>query len=519
MEADEGEEEQDGFTDLIAGTDEEVSLSLRPQEDQKEILQEIQDLEALVPQLTANYRIVDRLGSGTFSSVYKAVDLNYDKYYNAPWHGNHPAASSAYYQSVTHPPRTKVFVAVKRIYVTSSAERIRNEIAIMEECRGCRHISQLITAFRQADQVVVLMPYHRNEDFRDLYHTLPIAAVKMYFRCLFRALRDIHARGIIHRDVKPANFLFDPRTGIGTLCDFGLASRMTELFAHGTCLHTGATSKKPNGEIKNYERDWLNAKQRDARTRSVGAPDKVGYPQNDTRPHAKANRAGTRGFRAPEVLLKCGQQTGAIDIWAAGMILLFFLTQKFPLMNSSDDVEALVEIATIIGRRKMEKAAALHNRLFVSNVPSITLDGMSWTEFVKKQNENLYEPPDPDIRYYPYYTPEIDHALSLVEALLEPRSVMRLTAAEALRHPFLREPSAPGSSKPFVDDDEFFPHPPGQGKCGKYHSRDTVTEEWYAKVWVEGAHGGGRWVMKNVSAGECLAIGNMPCQLHRNVKL
>jgi len=49
-------------------------------------------------------------------------------------------------------------------------------------------------------------------------------AVKSYLRCLMAALRDIHERKIIHRDVKPANFLFDPRTGIGTLCDFGLAS-------------------------------------------------------------------------------------------------------------------------------------------------------------------------------------------------------------------------------------------------------------------------------------------------------
>ena len=43
------------------------------------------------------------------------------------------------------------------------------------------------------------------------------------------------------------------------------------------------------------------------------------------------------------------------------MILLFFLTKKFPLLQSNDDTEALMEIAMIIGRRKMEKTATLHS--------------------------------------------------------------------------------------------------------------------------------------------------------------
>jgi hypothetical protein len=42
------------------------------------------------------------------------------------------------------------------------------------------------------------------------------------------------------------------------------------------------------------------------------------------------------------------------------MILLFFLTGKFPLFQSNDDVEALLEISCIVGRRRMEKAATLH---------------------------------------------------------------------------------------------------------------------------------------------------------------
>jgi len=173
--------------------DEALTLNKRPQEEQDAIADEIVELSKAMPQLEDSYRLVDRLGTGTFSSVYKAIDLNYDDWYNKPWLGHHPPESSAYYQSAgpgykgrggraqgwrypngessigrnyTDQLHGNVFVAVKRIYTTSGPERIRNELSIMEDCRGCRHTSQIITAFRHEDQVVIVLPYQRNMDFR-----------------------------------------------------------------------------------------------------------------------------------------------------------------------------------------------------------------------------------------------------------------------------------------------------------------------------------------------------------------
>ena len=44
-------------------------------------------------------------------------------------------------------------------------------------------------------------------------------------------------------------------------------------------------------------------------TAGAGKKERVGYLKEDRRPGVRANRAGTRGFRAPEVLLKCPDQS------------------------------------------------------------------------------------------------------------------------------------------------------------------------------------------------------------------
>jgi cell division control protein 7 len=183
--------EADGYAEI----DEGMTLFLKSREEQEEIELEIADLEEAVPAITEDYKLIDRLGTGTFSSVYKAIDLGYhEKWDNGVWHGLHPAASSAHYQSVPRAPGTKIFVAVKRIYVTSNPERIRNEISILETCRGARHVSQLITAFRHEDQVVAIMPYHAHEDFRVRLHAYLSLRRFIEYDWTFRSHSTAHFR-------------------------------------------------------------------------------------------------------------------------------------------------------------------------------------------------------------------------------------------------------------------------------------------------------------------------------------
>jgi len=71
----------------------------------------------------------------------------------------------------------------------------------------------------------------------------------------------------------------------------------------------------------------------------------------------RADRAGTPGFRAPEVLLGSLEQGPALDVWAAGVCLFSLLTRRYPPFGSGPEVRQ--DETALLQVRKRPLAPAL----------------------------------------------------------------------------------------------------------------------------------------------------------------
>jgi eukaryotic-like serine/threonine-protein kinase len=151
--------------------------------------------------LAGRYAIERELGHGGMATVYLARDERHQR---------------------------TVAVKVLRPDLAASigAERFLREIRIAANLQH-PHILTLIDSGADGETLFYVMPFVEGMSLRDRLATgpLPVSDVVRYLRDVLDALAYAHARGFVHRDVKPDNIMLSARHAL--VVDFGVAKAVS----------------------------------------------------------------------------------------------------------------------------------------------------------------------------------------------------------------------------------------------------------------------------------------------------
>lgn len=287
----------------------------------------------------SDYQLVQKIGRGKYSEVFDAINV-----------------------TTGGECVIKILKPVKR-------KKIKREILVLENLRFGTNIIMLLASVKDPVSRTPALIFERvnNTDFQILIQTLTAADFRFYLHELLNALDYCHSYGIMHRDVKPSNIMFDLESRQLRLIDWGLAE-----FYHP-------------GQEYNV-------------------------------------RVATRYYKAPELLVNYEMYDYSLDMWSVGCILATLVLRKEPFFCGHDNDDQLVRMTRVLG---IESLHAYLDKYEIDLDPRLNAKlpqnpRKPLAQFINTHNQHLASP----------------EALDLIDKLLRFDHYARLTAREAMAHPY-----------------------------------------------------------------------------------
>lgn len=361
----------------------------------------------------ADYQLLRRLGTGKFSDVFEAVDV-------AMEHQLKQKENKAESSSETSVD-LRTLVVVKCLKPVSE-RKIRREICVLQHASRLPNLTRLLAvvipddyyaANRQTTdlpKMPCLVLEHAGPSSQWLCHERPNSSSAAssdatsaflsdyeirYFLChLLVALEALHARFIMHRDVKPKNVLINRGS-------------------------TAATAENNNNNKSNVPLS-ASPTYRPLMLIDLGLADFYVPGQSYN------VRVASRHYKSPELLLNNQYYDYGLDLWGVGCILAGLLLRREPFFRGKDNPDQLSKIVATLGTTDLLAYIRQANVELTPELQAILdkndpnhCDRQSWLSFQSPNNPR----------------PAAD-GLDLLDKLLVYNHHERLTAQQAVNHSF-----------------------------------------------------------------------------------
>ena len=298
--------------------------------------------------------------------------------------------------------------AIKRYFKSFNPKLAQVELSILSYLSSKIHDNRILKIIdgkynEETGDFYFISRFFKHHKFVEYFKELSFEKMQIYMFQLLSCIKNIHSAGIIHRDIKPDNFLFNVDTNDCLLIDFGLAEIDTD--------------------SNNYENLNKNNK----------ANEDYQILSKIQQRHYR-HKIGTRGYSAPEVIFYSPYQDGRVDVWGAGIILLILLSQRNNIFNmnpfskiESESVKDAIPLIELFGVEKItEIAKKCRCDIYIGNIFNDYKVHGGIEKLIKKKPQNAKE------------QKLLNLAKDLLNQLLEVNFKKRITATEALEHEFFR---------------------------------------------------------------------------------